>query len=207
MILAGSPAASAASAAALPAPADVLAFWFGAPDAGGALPRRPEWFRKDAEFDAAIRARFGALHEAARRGLIAGWRGSPRDALAYIIATDQFPRNLHRGSPLAFSTDPLALECARAMVAHGWDLGLAPIERWFVYLPFEHSESLDDQRECVRLFERVAVEPRLADVPEWAVKHLVIVERFGRFPHRNAALGRASTAEETAFLAQPGSAF
>ncbi|MBL8381104.1 MAG: DUF924 domain-containing protein [Burkholderiales bacterium] len=201
----------AASSSPLPAPAatpeDVLRFWFGAPDAAGVLPRRPEWFRKDALFDEAIRSRFGELHRQARAGHIDAWRQAPVSALAFVIVTDQFPRNLYRGSPDTYSTDGMALDCARMMVERGWDMELAPIQRWFVYLPYEHSESLNDQRECLRLFERVAVEPRLADVPEWAVKHMVVIERFGRFPHRNAILGRPSKPEEIEFLKEPGSSF
>lgn len=185
----------------------MLRFWFGEPDADGILPRRAEWFRKDPAFDESIRSRFGELHRQARAGHIDAWRLAPASALAFVIVTDQFPRNLYRGSPDTYSTDRMALDCARMMVERGWDLQLAPIERWFVYLPYEHSESLADQRECLRLFERVAVEPRLADVPEWAVKHMEVIERFGRFPHRNAILGRASTPEEVDFLKQPGSSF
>lgn len=182
----------------------VLDFWFGAPP----LAPRAEWFRKDAGFDASIRARFGALAEAALQGAIDDWRLAPRPALARVIVLDQFPRNLHRESPRAFAGDALALEAARAIVGAGWDRGYAPVQRWFAYLPFEHAEDLAMQREGVRLFDELARDwPEGADVVDWARKHFDIIARFGRFPHRNAALGRTTTAEEAEFLTQPGSSF
>lgn len=182
---------------------EVIDFWFGAP---GALPygkSRAEWFKKSADFDALIRARFLPVYEAAAGGQLAHWNESPLTLLALIVVLDQFPRNLFRESPRAFATDVMALTAARRMTALQWDARLNGVERQFVYLPFEHAEDIAVQRESMRLFASLGN----ADLLEWARKHAVIVERFGRFPHRNAVLGRASTAEEMEFLRQPGSGF
>jgi len=178
--------------------AEVLRFWF-----GDAAQARPEWFRKDPAFDDEIRRRFGPLIDAAVEDRLPAWGDDAASTLARILLLDQFTRNVFRDSPRAFAGDTLALAAARAMVASGQDLALPPLQRSFVYLPFEHAENLEAQREGVRLFERL----RLDDSTEWARKHLVVIERFGRFPHRNAVLGRPSTPEEEAFLAQPGSRF
>lgn len=186
----------------------VLDFWFGTPQQLHHLLPRPEWFRKDAAFDAAIRDRFGTTIEAALRGDMDGWVARPLHAVAYILLLDQFTRNAFRDQPRMFAGDARALAAARALVAAGTDRQLPALMRQFVYLPFEHSEQLADQDESMRLFTALAADdPRLADLPTWADKHRVIVARFGRFPHRNAILGRASTPEETEFLKQPGSGF
>jgi uncharacterized protein (DUF924 family) len=177
---------------------DVLQFWFG--DGARA---RPEWFRKDPAFDSEIRRRFGDLIDAALDDRLENWGDDARSALARIVLLDQFTRNVYRDSARAFAGDTRALAAARAMVVAGQDLALPPLLRTFVYLPFEHAEDLDAQREAVRLFERLGDEGSTV----WARKHLAIIERFGRFPHRNAALGRVSTPEEEAFLAEPGSRF
>jgi uncharacterized protein (DUF924 family) len=189
-------------------PQAVLDFWFGAPGDAHHLQSRPEWFRKDAAFDALIAQRFDTLIEAALRGELDGWAAQPRSALARIVVLDQFTRNTRRGSAGMFAGDAQALAAARAMVANGADRTLPAVMRQFVYLPFEHAEDADAQRESLRLFAQLeADEPALAGLLEWARRHAEIVERFGRFPHRNAALGRASTAEEAEFLKQPGSGF
>lgn len=185
----------------------VLDFWFGAPGSADFGRPRAAWFKKSDAFDALIRERFLSLYEAARVGELAGWRDSPLSLLALIIVCDQFPRNLFRDSPRAFESDPLALDCAREMVARGWDRRLLGVQRQFVYLPFEHAENIAMQRESMRLFGELAHEPAHAGLLEWAHKHFVIIERFGRFPHRNAVLGRASSAEETEFLKGPDSKF
>ncbi len=191
-----------------PRATEVLDFWFGAPDAAGQLATREAWFKKDPAFDASIRQRFGALIDAALRGELAAWATSPLSALALVIVLDQFTRNTRRDGAGAFDGDAQALALARRVVASGQDRALQGVQRQFLYLPFEHSEHLDDQRESLRLFAQLGQDhPALAGLLEWAVKHQVIVARFGRFPHRNAALGRISTAEELAFLNQPGSAF
>jgi uncharacterized protein (DUF924 family) len=188
-------------------PQEVLDFWFGPPGSVHAGQRRPEWFRKSDDFDAAIRERFLTTYEEAAAGGLAEWAARARPLLALIIALDQFPRNMFRGSPRSFAADSRALAAADRMVEHGWDRQLAPLERSFAYLPFEHAENRVAQERSMRLFGALGEDPAYADLLEWARKHYVIVERFGRFPHRNAVLGRASTPEEVDFLKQPGSAF
>ena len=177
-------------------PEDVLRFWF-----EESQPK--QWFEKDDAFDAAIRARFDAVHEAACAGTLDGWADTPSGALALIIVLDQFSRNLHRGSARAFAADGKALALATRMVDAGHDAGFPPVRRKFFYLPCEHSEVLAVQERSVRLFATLN-DPRSDD---YAERHRVIVARFGRFPHRNAALGRESTAEELAFLKEPNSSF
>jgi len=189
----------------------VLDFWFGPPDDPGHTRPRPQWFQKDDAFDDQIRQRFGPLVERALVGGIDDWLASPVQplpALARVIVLDQFTRNAFRGTARAFAGDAMALHAARALVASGADRALTGVQRQFAYLPFEHAEDLAHQRTSVQLFQQLAAdEPALAGLVGWAQKHLEIVERFGRFPHRNAALGRASTPEEAAFLLTPGSGF
>ena len=186
-------------------PDDVLDFWFGPPDA--VQTAREQWFRKSPAFDAEIRDRFLATHAAAVADRLDAWQEAPRSALALVVVLDQFSRNLFRDSPAAFSADPKALALARQMVAARWDQQLTPLERGFVYLPFEHSEALADQAEASRLFGDLRQFPETSDLHVWAEKHHRVIARFGRFPHRNTALGRISTAEELAFLTEPGSRF
>ena len=186
---------------------EVLDFWFGAPGSADFGRSRDVWFRKDAAFDRALADRFADLHAAAARGELAAWMAAPESLLALIVVLDQFPRNIHRGSPASFATDAQALAAARAMLASGWDVALPPAMRWFAYMPFEHSESLADQELCLRLMRQVAEDPQFADVPKWAVAHHAVIAQFGRFPHRNAILGRESTPAEVEFLKQPGSSF
>jgi uncharacterized protein (DUF924 family) len=184
---------------------DVLAFWFGPALADE---QRPEWFKKDAAFDAQICARFGALVEEALAGGLRHWDAAPRWAVARILLLDQFTRNAFRGYAKSFAGDAQALAAARNLVARGDDRQLNGVMRSFVYLPFEHAEERAAQAESLRLFAALGADhPKLAGLLEWARKHEVIVARFGRFPHRNAVLGRASTAEEEAFLKEPGSSF
>lgn len=184
---------------------DILDFWFGPPQARGKS--RPEWFRKDETFDAEIRRRFGALHAAAALGELECWRAEPLSMLALIVVLDQFSRNLHRGDARSFAQDPHALACAREAIARGDDARLAPVERQFLYLPFEHSEDLADQDRAVELMGALDAFDATRGLARWAERHRVIIRRFGRFPHRNALLGRASTAEEAEFLKGPGSSF
>ena len=186
---------------------EVLDFWFGAATSGAYGTARKEWFRKDAAFDALIADRFAALHARLERGESTGWDDAPDALLARIVVLDQLSRNMFRDTPRAYASDAIALACARLMVERGWDMDVLPVQRMFVYLPYEHSEQLADQDLCVELMQRVAVDPALADMPQWAEKHRVVVARFGRFPHRNAILGRSSTPEEIEFLRQPGSSF
>jgi uncharacterized protein (DUF924 family) len=182
---------------------EVLDFWFGVPPGKA----RAEWFRKDAAFDAGIRARFGALHARAAGGELEAWRGAADSMLALIVVLDQFSRNMYRDDPRAFAQDAHALACANEALARGDDHGLLPVQRQFVYMPLEHSESLADQDRCVRLMESLEAFEETRGLAEWAEKHRAIVRRFGRFPHRNAVLGRATTPEEAEFLKQPGSGF
>ena len=184
-------------------PEHVLDFWFGVPPGKA----RAEWFRKDAAFDEEIRARFGALHATASQRGLEAWRAEPLPMLALVVVLDQFSRNLYRGDARAFAQDAHARECAREALARGDDKGLLPVQRQFLYLPLEHSEDLADQEECVELMRALEAYEPTRGLTEWAVKHRDIVARFGRFPHRNAALGRPSTPEEIAFLQQPGSGF
>ena len=164
------------------------------------------WYLQDAALDARIRDRFLPLWERAHAGELAEWTLNPRATLALLVLLDQFPRNLHRGTAAAFGGDDRALALARRMVQQGWDRDLSLEERWFAYLPFEHSEGVEDQRESLRLFAALARD----GLPEpliWAERHAEVIARFGRYPHRNEALGRASTAAELDYLAQPGAGF
>jgi uncharacterized protein (DUF924 family) len=182
---------------------DVLDFWFG-PEPHV---ERAQWFRKDAAFDETIRSRFGTTIAAALAGAYGDWCATPRGALARVIVLDQFTRNVHRDSALAFAGDAGALETASEAVGRGFDRALDPYERWFLYMPFEHAEDREAQRRSLELFGALARETGNRAPLEWAEKHAVVIERFGRYPHRNAILGRASTPEESAFLEQPGSRF
>ena len=187
---------------------DVLAFWFGAPDEADYGQARAAWFRKDDVFDAQIRARFLAEVEAAIAGQRDDWAASPQGALALFILLDQFPRNLFRNTARAFAGDAAALALAGRFIEQGWDRKLLPVQRVFAYLPFEHSESLADQERSIALFSALAAEhTETAANLDYAHRHRDVIVRFGRFPHRNAALGRASTAAETDYLAQPGNGF
>jgi len=182
-------------------------FWFLPEGDPGHLQSRPEWFRKDPAFDQAIRERFAGRIDEALAGGLRDWDADVRGALSRILLLDQFTRNVHRDTPAAFAGDPLALAAARALVDAGRDRALVPVERWFVYLPFEHAEDLALQQRSIELFDALAKEPGMDGITEYAVRHRDIVARFGRFPHRNAILGRASTPEEIEFLKLPGSGF
>ncbi|HJS83986.1 MAG TPA: DUF924 family protein [Acetobacteraceae bacterium] len=185
-------------------PGDVLAFWF----ADGPARFREIWFRASPEFDAACAARFADTLRQARSGALDHWADTPPGALALVILLDQLSRNIHRGTPDAYAADPHALMIARAALARGFDARLGPVERVFLYLPLMHSESLAEQDEAVRLFESLrGTFDGAEDSIDAAHRHRDVIRRFGRFPHRNAILGRASTPEEQAFIAEPESAF
>ena len=186
---------------------DVLDFWFGAPGSPARGRTRDVWFRKDAAFDDAIRARFGAAVEKAIEGGFAGWDATADGALAHVLLLDQFTRNIFRDTPRAFAGDARALAIAETAIVRGFDRALDPFGRWFLYLPFEHAEDPDVQRRSLALFGALAQETGDASPLEWAQKHADVIFRFGRYPHRNAILGRVSTPEEEAFLALPGSRF
>ncbi len=186
----------------------VLDCWFDAPGAPGFGHAHKRWFSRNDAFDTLLRERFGTLIDAAREAQLDDWTLTPLGALALIIVLDQFSRNCHRNTPRAFAADHHALQIAQRMVAGGADRLLPGAHhRAFAYLPFEHDETLDSQRESLRLFERLKAEPQGGSYYRSAVRHADIIERFGRFPHRNAVLGRESTAEELAFLRTPGSSF
>jgi uncharacterized protein (DUF924 family) len=192
----------------------VLAFWFmPATDAARAaepdapLQERREWFGKDPAFDAAIRTRFGPLIAQALAGGLGEWCTTARGALARVLVLDQFTRNAFRDSPAAFAGDERARATADAAIARGFDSQLAPLERWFLYMPFEHGEAPEDQARSLEVFGRLAAETGLRSPLDWAERHAEVIRRFGRFPHRNAILGRESTPEELEFLRAPGSRF
>lgn len=175
---------------------DVLLFWFETLEP-------PMWWRADPELDKQIKNRFADVLGAAAAGELFDWRADARGRLAEIIVLDQFSRNIHRDTPGAFAQDPMALVLAQEVVAGGYLVALSSIERAFLLLPYMHSESRSIHVEAERLYREHAPE----DNYQFELKHKVIIDRFGRYPHRNDVLGRASTAEEIDFLKQPGSSF
>ena len=177
-------------------PADVTHFW------RAAGPKK--WFAKNDAFDDAIRLKFEAVHHAAARGEHDRCIQDAEGALALVLLFDQFPRNLWRGSAHAFATDPLARKTADDAIARGWDQAVEPAMRDFFYIPFEHSEAIADQDRSIVLFEGLAAETGVPGTLNWARQHRDIIVRFGRFPHRNRALGRQTTPEEQAFLDEGG---
>ncbi|MBB5370184.1 MULTISPECIES: DUF924 family protein [unclassified Janthinobacterium] len=186
----------------------VLDFWFLPPTDAGYGQSRVEWFRKDAAFDAHIVQRFGDLIATAIAGGLREWETMPQGMLARIIVLDQLTRNAFRDTPQAFAGDTQALALARQLTESGGDQSLLPMQRAFAYLPFEHAEDLAMQARAVQLFQRLAQEHAGFDsMLDYALRHQDVINRFGRFPHRNAILGRHSTPEETDFLRQPGSSF
>jgi uncharacterized protein (DUF924 family) len=188
---------------------DVLDFWFLPAGHEGHGKQRIEWFRKDEAFDAALRERFGALISQAMAGGLREWDEiGPRGTLARILVLDQFTRNAWRNTPRSFEGDPLALAAAQQLVDSGAHKALPPLQRAFAYMPFEHAEDAHMQARAVELFTELAAEhPGFDDMLDYAHRHRGVIARFGRFPHRNEILGRASTPEEIEFLRQPGSRF
>jgi uncharacterized protein (DUF924 family) len=186
----------------------VMDFWFGRHGDRGRDTPRQQWFVKSDSFDAQIRDRLGMLFPRAIAGDLQSWSAEPESAVAQILVLDQFTRNVFRGSAQAFAGDARALAAARALVDAGTDRKLSGVQRQFVYLPFEHAEDIGAQNEALRLFAQLERDaPEVGDLMSWAQRHHDVIARFGRFPHRNAALGRASTPEEIEFLKQPGSSF
>lgn len=173
---------------------DVLAFWFERD--------RKDWFEKNPALDEEIRQRFLPDYELGAAGSLQSWKQAPGSCLALVLLLDQFPRNMFRGSARAFAADPPARDAAHVIVERGWDKSMSVDERTFAYLPFEHSESPADQALSCELMK-----PLGEETYRYALRHREIIDRFARFPHRNAALGRASTPDEEAFLKQPGSGF
>lgn len=175
---------------------DILKFWFEELEPA-------QWWLRDEALDRQVSERFGDLHRRAVQGELYGWRSSAHGRLAEIMVLDQFSRNIHRDTPQAFAADPMALALAQEAVAAGLDQQLSPVEKSFLYLPWMHSESLLIHEVAVQLYQAPGLENNL----DFEIRHKVIIERFGRYPHRNAILGRESTPEEVEFLKQPGSSF
>jgi uncharacterized protein (DUF924 family) len=192
-----------------PAIEEILRFWFGTPpNQARYAERRKLWFSKNPELDQEIRDRFMAVYEQAASGKLEHWQQAPDRCLALLIVLDQFSRNMFRNSPRSFAADAKALLIAKTAIARGLDQQLEPVQRIFMYLPLEHSENLEDQLQSVKYFrDLAAIDPELSDVSDYAVRHYDVIKRFGRFPHRNAILGRETTPEEALFLQQPGSSF
>jgi uncharacterized protein (DUF924 family) len=196
-------------------PLSILEFWFGraAGNPAEADAREAHWFGASREADSLIREWFMSAVEAAARGEFDSWMQVPRSTLALVLLLDQFPRNIWRGTARAFAHDARALRAAREAVARGHLRDLAPVEQAFLILPFQHSESIEDQRESVRLSSEIAQaappewQPLLERYLQFARQHRALIEQFGRFPHRNHALGRCSTAEEEAYLRGGGESF
>ena len=196
-------------------PTDVLSFWFqDAAESPEALQRRSTvWFRTAPAFDRECTTRFAAMLEDAARGVLDEWAETPHGRLALVILLDQMPRNIHRGSPAAFMHDPQAAAHCLAGIGTGQDRALHPVERLFLYMPLQHAEDLDLQRRSVERFESLAAEADgvwracFAENAHYAHEHRAIVERFGRFPHRNRILGRESTEDERRYLADDAPTF
>lgn len=184
----------------------ILDFWFNDPQAPPGT--RKVWFAKDPKFDQLIRSRFQNDYHAAAAGQLDQWQESPQGCVALILLLDQFPRNMFRDTPTAFDTDPQALAVTERAIKRGFDQKLPSLQRWFLYIPLMHSENLNHQNQSVQLFAQLRDQnPETASAFSYAVRHQEVIERFGRFPHRNKILGRASTLEEVEFLKQPGSSF
>ena len=175
---------------------DVLEFWFETLSPA-------DWWKKDTGLDRQIHSRFGELHTQASAGELIDWRSSARGRLAEILVLDQFSRNIFRDQPSAFASDTVALVLAQEAVCGGWDRELNHQQRHFLYMPYMHSESRAIHEHAVRLFDQ----PGMEDALKFEMRHKDIIDRFGRYPHRNKILGRTSTAEEIEFLKQPGSSF
>lgn len=175
---------------------DVIDFWFSELE-----PK--QWWSKDPQLDQQIQARFGAVHSKAKAGELFLWRDTAKGSLAEIIILDQFSRNIFRDKPEAFACDPLALALAQAAISKGFDQQLSPVARGFMYLPFMHSESQVIHQQAVKLFRLLGNDEQL----DFELRHKAIIDKFGRYPHRNEILGRASTAAEIEFLKQPNSSF
>ncbi|SRR5690606_14478042 len=182
---------------------EVLDFWFGPHGSATYGAFREAWFTVDTAFDEEIRRRFLPLYEEAAAGRLSDWKAAPESCLALVLVLDQFPRNMFRGTPRAYATDTEALATASFGVEAGYDAILPHFTRKFLYMPYMHSERLADQERSVALFEALGEEASL----KAALRHFEIIERFGRFPHRNAVLDRPSSPEEVAFLREPNSSF
>lgn len=189
---------------------EVLGFWLGEVDDRGIAPpeARKRWWKKDPGFDAEVRERFGELHREVAAGQHDDWTQTPRGAAAAVIVLDQFSRNMFRDDPRMYAQDARACAIADEAIARGFDDALGLHARFFLYMPFMHAEDLAAQERCVALMQELAaLDESFAPNVDYAIAHRDIVARFGRFPHRNAILGRTSSPEEVAFLKEPGSSF
>lgn len=181
----------------------ILTFWFGDQTSPEYGKPRSFWFMSTPEMDQTIRDSFGKLYQLAVKGDLDPWMNTPEGSLSLVIIFDQFSRNMFRGTPQSFASDFKGLEVAKVAIEKGYDSQLPPFQRAFLYMPFMHSENLKDQNKSVELFEALGIDASL----DYAIRHKDIIARFGRFPHRNTILGRASTPEELAFLKEPDSSF
>jgi uncharacterized protein (DUF924 family) len=186
---------------------EILDFWFGSPKSVDYGKERSLWFTKKPEFDKELSESFLLDYEQAAKGELDDLKASPLGYLALVLLLDQFPRNMFRGTVKSFATDAKALSVARSAVEKRCDRVLLPVQRWFIYLPFEHSENLADQERSVELFLTLSDDPASTNTIDYALRHKAVIERFGRFPHRNKILGRENTPAEAEFLTQPGSSF
>jgi uncharacterized protein (DUF924 family) len=178
---------------------EILTFWFGATDLTLDIEKRQVWFKSTAEFDRHLIDHYSDICSQAHTGALDHLRGTPADCLTLILALDQFPRNIYRGSPQAFDCDPKAREIARYAMTQGFDQEMARWQRTFLYLPFEHSENMEDQEKALELYSKLVD----AESLQSAIGHHDAIKRFGRFPHRNAVLGRINTPEEEEYLKDP----
>ncbi len=177
---------------------DILYFWF-------EQTQPPQWFQVNPAFDTEIQERYGDVYDKASRGIFDDWKNDSDGCLALVLLLDQFPRNMFRGTAKAFASDGKALVISKYALSKGFDQVLSPMKRRFLYLPFEHSENLNDQRKCVDLFEKMKKDDPLGY--DYAMRHLKVIEKYGRFPHRNKILSRMSTPDEEEYLAQAGAGF
>ncbi len=186
---------------------EILDFWFGDKESPDYGQRRKAWFIKDPVFDQEIASRFKSDYEQAASGQLQHWQENAQSCLALIILLDQFPRNLFRGDKRTYATDEQALSLTRYALEHGYEKELMPVQRWFIYFPLGHSESLSDQLQVEELARKLGDDADSVFIQGSARKHRDVIKRFGRFPHRNHILNRESTPEEEAFLMTPGSSF
>ena len=177
---------------------EIIHFWFNETDP-------QQWFQKSPEFDALVKERFGVTYQMAKDGLCQAWAKDAEGALALVIVLDQFPRHMFRDTPAAFETDEQALLAAKKAIASGFDQILEPVKRGFLYVPFQHSENMSDQNRSVELMSSMQYENPAGY--DYAIRHRVVIEKYGRFPHRNKILGRENTPEEEEYLKQPGAGF
>jgi uncharacterized protein (DUF924 family) len=185
----------------------ILEYWFGNKNKADYGKPKKFWFNKNNKVDEEIKQQFSIDYELAKQGVLDSWKNEPQSCLALILLLDQIPRNIFRDQPQMYATDAKALNMTKFAIKHNFDQELLPVERWFIYLPFEHSENIDHQCQAVALFRTLSHDPDSAITIDYAIRHFEVIRQFGRFPHRNQILGRETTPEEAEFLQQPGSSF